>query len=36
MKPGSHGESSAKKKRDSLFLAPLIFYEQKKKALISD
>ena len=36
MKPGSHGESSAKNKLDSLFLATQFFYEQKKKNLISE
>ena len=36
MKPGSHGESSAKNKLDSIFLARLIVYEQKKIALIAD
>ena len=34
MKPGSHGESSAKKKNVSIILAPQIFYYQKKKNLI--
>ena len=36
MKPGSHGESSAKNKLDSIFLERLFFYLQKKKDLISD
>ena len=31
MKPGSHGESSGKKKNYSLFLERLFFYFQKKK-----
>ena len=35
MKPGSHGESSAKNKLLNLFLAPLNVFEQKKKYLIS-
>ena len=34
MKPGSHGESSAEKKQDCIFLATLIFCDQKKKAFI--
>ena len=36
MKPGSHGESSAKNKLDSLFFARLFVSEQKQIALIAD
>ena len=36
MKPGSHGESSAKNKLDSLFFAPLFVSEQKQIAVLAD
>ena len=36
MKPGSHGESSAKNKLDSLFFARLFVSEPKQIALIAD